>query len=140
MKRKKKEEKNVLYHGFFSRLLGYLFIIPYTAAYPSLALRAETLELVLYFLGASVLIFLIAYGNNSPYIIIRPKQMEISIHHEFYRTVIPYDESVSIRKLTEWKVRINRPEKSQIIIRMRKKRIQKLLTLLKATNIEVIDT
>ncbi len=120
-----------------TRLLNFLFLIPFVIGFRPLFLRYSRLDLILYALGTVIIMVLIIFSNRSPYIILREDKMILNLHYYQTPEVHQIEKISLVERISGHSIRIHSQDYKPVRLNVNPGDIKKIVKILKEKGIRI---
>ena len=127
--------KDVLKNHPVTRILHYLFMVPFLPALQPLLVNYRGRDLVIYLCGVALVLFLVVYGNQRPLVRIGPDGIRLYLHYRHKPEFHAWKAIRYYNRPKTGKIRIVSSEQQPVSLRMESSDVELLIQRLEAEGI-----
>lgn len=112
--------KDALKNHPVTRLLHYLYLVPFLPALQPLLVNFRTVDMIIYLSGAALVTFLVIYGNQRPLVRVTSDGLNLHLHYRHKAENHPWSGISSYRRDSASKISIVSRDHHPVTLRLRK--------------------
>ena len=129
------EERGAFHRGFRSRALHALYLIPILLGFRPLILKFQWIQFTVYSTGFLILLFLVIYSNQIPFIVYDSLGLHVLLEYREGREIHRFDEILGYRRVRKRSLWIFSLEHKPLKLRMSSRAVAGLIGLLEEKGI-----
>ena len=123
-----------------TRAAHYLYLLPFLPALQPLLVNYRMIDMIIYLAGIVLVLFLVIYGNHRPLLRVEPDRVCLYLHYRHNAEYHPFSGMIEYKRLSTSRITLFSKNQSPVILNMKKKDVEKLISRLEEKNIHATET
>ena len=119
-----------------TRMLHYLYLVPFLPALQPLLVNFRTVDMVIYLSGVALVTFLVIYGNQRPLVRIGDDGLSLYLHYRHNAEIHPWSGITAYRRLASTRISIISRDHQPVKLRLKSADIDSLISHLNKEGID----
>ena len=122
-----------------TRAAHYIFLLPFLPALRPLLVNYRLADMIIYISGILLVLFLVIYGNHRPLLKSDNRGLNLYLHYRHNAEYHPFSGLKNYRRLGNSRIKLYSADHRPVVLKMRKKDMKNLISLLEEENIHEIE-
>ena len=122
-----------------TRAANYLFLLPFLPALRPLLVNYQLADMIIYISGILLVLFLVIYSNHRPLLKSDNRGLKLYLHYRNNAEYHPFSGFKNYKCLGNSRIGLYSADHRPVVLKMRKKDVEDLISILEEENIHEIE-
>ncbi|RKX72243.1 MAG: hypothetical protein DRP70_06725 [Spirochaetes bacterium] len=122
-----------------TRAAHYIFLLPFLPALQPLLVHYRMADMIIYLSGIVLVLFLVIYGNHLPLLKTDSSGLNLFLHYRHNAEYHPFTGLENYRRSGSSRISLYSVDYRPVVLKMKKKDVEKLISILEEENIHAIE-